>query len=340
MQHFGTRSYSKVNPAFMPIFNINLQVGGMYTAATTQMQHQLSTSSSDVPESISSRTSQCQTPTCDLLTSASSTQTPTTSRASLKNKSFPRSNSILRSASFKTQSTHGTPKYTTPKLNAAPVNEILPNLWLGECITDAILYKEQFTHIVSSIEYEINLGTMLPKENHLWIQIRDAGDEPIINYFDSCSDFIHNALFNGGKVLVHCYRGISRSTSFIMAYILKYIHQPQTLQPHTYDTALTIVIAQRSNACPNLSFQIQLFQYEMYLRHQQFTRIFNTLTNITTLTLITTFNTMYSNGDYLYDIDAMRDVASQIDTTIPNNNIAPNNNNTTTTTTTNNHITI
>lgn len=45
-------------------------------------------------------------------------------------------------------------------------------------------------------------------------------------FFDEGADFIHNHL-KYGNVLVHCYAGISRSASLVVAYLIKY---------HSYNT--------------------------------------------------------------------------------------------------------
>ncbi|MCL4167356.1 UNVERIFIED_CONTAM: hypothetical protein GTU68_026593, partial [Idotea baltica] len=40
------------------------------------------------------------------------------------------------------------------------------------------------------------------------------------SYFRQAADFIENSLRNGGKVLIHCQCGISRSATLIAAYLM------------------------------------------------------------------------------------------------------------------------
>lgn len=45
--------------------------------------------------------------------------------------------------------------------------------------------------------------------------------EDFITHFDECIDFIQSAIDNNNSILVHCYFGVSRSASIVIAYIMK-----------------------------------------------------------------------------------------------------------------------
>jgi len=47
-------------------------------------------------------------------------------------------------------------------------------------------------------------------------------------YFDQAADYINRALQQGGKVLVHCREGISRSATVVLAFLM--IHRNMTVQ--------------------------------------------------------------------------------------------------------------
>ena len=77
-------------------------------------------------------------------------------------------------------------------------------------------------------------------------------------YFDRCADKIHQVHKSGGKTLVHCVAGVSRSASLCMAYLMKY--QRMTLDQAYYHTK-----KRRPVIHPNQGFWKQLIEYERRL---------------------------------------------------------------------------
>ena len=94
-----------------------------------------------------------------------------------------------------------------------------------------------------------------------YIEIKDNSSENIYKYFDKCSDFIHNALNEKGKIYVHCKQGLSRSPSIVIAYIMKYGICPD-ISHIRFNEALEYVSKKRPNICPNLGFNLALRDYE------------------------------------------------------------------------------
>ena len=76
-----------------------------------------------------------------------------------------------------------------------------------------------------------------------------------MSHFHSSNAFIEDGLSKDGAVLVHCYRGRSRSATVIVAYLM---------QKHGYsaDRALSKVKAKRELIQPHESFLAQLKLYE------------------------------------------------------------------------------
>ena len=66
----------------------------------------------------------------------------------------------------------------------------------------------------------------------------------------------------GGICLVHCKLGVSRSTTFVIAYLIKYANL-------TTDEAFAFVKSKRSSIKPNDGFMRQLYMYEKILRENQ-----------------------------------------------------------------------
>ena len=80
----------------------------------------------------------------------------------------------------------------------------------------------------------------------------DLNSFPLRDYFQQAADWIENILSKGGVVLVHCVKGISRSATIILAFLI--IKKKMTLQQ-----AILSVKKKRSIA-PNEGFMQQLIE--------------------------------------------------------------------------------
>lgn len=85
----------------------------------------------------------------------------------------------------------------------------------------------------------------------------DTPEQNISQYFPMCNDFIHAARLRDGNVLIHCLAGMSRSVTVTVAYIMSVTHL-------SWKEALKVVRTGRSVANPNMGFQVQLQDYEMF----------------------------------------------------------------------------
>ena len=70
----------------------------------------------------------------------------------------------------------------------------------------------------------------------------------------------------GGKILIHCYAGISRSATVCLAYLMK-------SRRMRLEEAFEFVRKVRAVISPNLGFMMQLSKYETELRQQQKERV-------------------------------------------------------------------
>ncbi|KAF7323374.1 Phosphatases II [Mycena chlorophos] len=106
------------------------------------------------------------------------------------------------------------------------------------------------THIVSVCTEYPSTG---PK--HLVIPVNDCEyDDLLIHLPEACS-WIDNALAEGGRVLIHCLMGVSRSTTVLAAYLMKTRHLSPT-------AALSLIRKRRPCVQPNYGFlkQLDVFQ--------------------------------------------------------------------------------
>ena len=77
----------------------------------------------------------------------------------------------------------------------------------------------------------------------------------IIAFFERATNFLNKAKTNNGVVLVHCQLGISRSTSCVIAYMIRFMGY------NTYG-ALDFIKKKRPQVMPNNGFLQQLSTYE------------------------------------------------------------------------------
>jgi len=143
--------------------------------------------------------------------------------------------------------------YTTEKFNA---NEIITNLYVGDVYAahnSAELKKRGFTHIVNCVPGVKPAFTEDFK--YLYIPLLDCATENISELFNQAFEFIHEALSNHGRVLIHCLQGMSRSATIASAYVMKALHVPAR-------EAVSILQSKRGIVKPNYGFMIQLEQFE------------------------------------------------------------------------------
>ncbi len=106
-------------------------------------------------------------------------------------------------------------------------DEIHPNLFVGNggAAQNLEYLKEMgITHVVNMAEGEIDTGAnFYQKENikYLGVSITDSPSTNIHKHFEVVTKFIENGIKNdGGKVLVHCFMGYSRSATCAIAYLM------------------------------------------------------------------------------------------------------------------------
>jgi hypothetical protein len=138
--------------------------------------------------------------------------------------------------------------------------EVVPGLFLGSRKAAADVAEQKalgITHVINATAHRVSDegGATV-----LLLGLRDAdGDQNISRYFLKCNTFISSALTDGGAVLVHCIRGVSRSSALVMAFLLSHTGM-------SVDTALQVVRRARPVAKPRDGFLKQLRAYEIELK--------------------------------------------------------------------------
>eukprot|EP01122_Echinamoeba_exundans_P011738 TRINITY_DN4776_c0_g1_i1.p1 TRINITY_DN4776_c0_g1~~TRINITY_DN4776_c0_g1_i1.p1 ORF type:complete len:355 (-),score=57.65 TRINITY_DN4776_c0_g1_i1:69-1133(-) len=139
--------------------------------------------------------------------------------------------------------------------NQRSPQEILPGLYIGSMAAAKNLSRLKELGITHVVTIAAGPASFPGDFDYLLIDIGDAPWEDIKQYFPNIISFIENCLDNGGKVLVHCVVGASRSATAVIAYLMK-------KQGMRYDDALKFLRKKRPFVWPNLGFQQQLIAYD------------------------------------------------------------------------------
>lgn len=165
------------------------------------------------------------------------------------------------------------------------LNEIVPGLYIGDWVASFDynrLKKDGITHIINLS----GLPNGFPRDfKYLKIDISDAPYVNIGDYFEETYEFIENGLKNG-KVLVHCFAGMSRSVSIVIAYLMRKYNQ-------SFEKTLALVKSRRPIANPNSGFKQQLKSYEQTLVSRSSSRSVETSLNSNNPHQIITANNSY-----------------------------------------------
>lgn len=138
----------------------------------------------------------------------------------------------------------------------AGMQEILPGLYLGDyqAAGDLEALKQAgITHILIAAE---ECSARFPEQfTYKKVPIADSVQTDLGTCFGAAVEYVQQALRCGGKVLVHCTAGVSRSASLVIAY---------TMQEKQWGVvqALSWVRKKRPIVAPNPAFMRQLGAWE------------------------------------------------------------------------------
>lgn len=116
------------------------------------------------------------------------------------------------------------------------------------------LTAANITHVLNCTN---SLHNRFPEHfTYLRVPVEDDPDVDITLHFDACLKFIDAAKDMGGKCLVHCYQGVSRSVTIVCAYLMIQLRL-------TAVAALDVVRQTRPTAGPNSGFLRALRKLEL-----------------------------------------------------------------------------
>ncbi|XP_053730533.1 dual specificity protein phosphatase 13-like isoform X2 [Synchiropus splendidus] len=157
------------------------------------------------------------------------------------------------------------------------VNQVWPNLYIGNEVAardKATLHSMRISHIVNAAHrptghcqatgFCVNTGPRFYRDmavDYYGVEADDAIEFILSPFFYPTARYIRAALAQGGKVLVHCLMGVSRSATLVLAFLM--IAEGLRLQE-----AVTAVRAHR-DICPNPGFLQQLRSLDKTLERER-----------------------------------------------------------------------
>ena len=142
------------------------------------------------------------------------------------------------------------------------MNRTTDRIFLGDINGATNLYqlrKNKITHILTMAA---GIRPLYKKEfKYKIVNVMDIPSQNIISHFDRAIEFINKAVTGGGRVLVHCFAGVSRSASTVIAYFM-------ATRKMTFAEAFNYVKKKRPIIFPNFGFQKQLVEYEALLEER------------------------------------------------------------------------
>ncbi|KAI4820759.1 hypothetical protein KUCAC02_028728 [Chaenocephalus aceratus] len=148
----------------------------------------------------------------------------------------------------------------TGKAIISHADEVWPRLYIGDqnsAENRADLTKHRVTHILNAAHSKRGVQPDIyecMEITYMGIEAHDScGFDMSVN-FRAAADFIHRALSRGGKVLVHCHVGVSRSATLVLAYLM--------LKHNLSLVEAICAVKQKRGVIPNRGFLRQLIRLD------------------------------------------------------------------------------
>lgn len=141
--------------------------------------------------------------------------------------------------------------------HAAVCSQLTDFLYVGGAVAakdKTMLLRLGITHVINCAA---NVApAFFPDEFRYYnIRLRDHSTQDIARHFYNIFDFIETARQSGGRIFVHCIKGISRSPTMVIAYLMWYKRMGMY-------KALDFVRQARPVVDPNAGFIFQLTEWE------------------------------------------------------------------------------
>ncbi|KAK7496258.1 hypothetical protein BaRGS_00012423 [Batillaria attramentaria] len=137
--------------------------------------------------------------------------------------------------------------------------EILSHLLLGNMVPSSCRERLQSLGVTAVVNVSTTCANHFEADlRYLNIPVNDSASADLTVWFATANEFIDSVQREGGRVLVHCHAGRSRSVTICLAYLMR-------TYGWTLDAAYEHVRARRDVIDPNLNFMRQLQDYRRRL---------------------------------------------------------------------------
>jgi hypothetical protein len=193
---------------------------------------------------------------------------------------------------------------------------VYPNIYIGNYSTSTnynLLKNLGITHIVSVIP-SFN-PPFLDKFKYLHIQAYDDESQDIKNYFEISNEFISKCLNEGGKVLIHCMVGRSRSVSICIAFLIHII------QGHFHKKTLNLDDTSDNNIYNSIEYNKFIKDNNTKKKRSYDTNDNNTTTKYEKINTLEHIKPILSNKEKFYIVYKKETMLNEIDDLIQTYNV-------------------
>ncbi|KAF7493148.2 Dual specificity phosphatase DUPD1 [Sarcoptes scabiei] len=155
--------------------------------------------------------------------------------------------------------------------NNIDCHEVFPNIIVGNAfaaLSKSFLKDIGVTHVLNcalnQFLNEVHLNEDYYRDTNIrfkGFELDDICSENITRCFEEANNFIDDCLRNGGKILIHCLAGVSRSATITIAYLM--MRHAMTLEEAIKE------VKQNRRICPNEGFLRQLVELDLMLNQQR-----------------------------------------------------------------------
>lgn len=145
------------------------------------------------------------------------------------------------------------------------MSKIIEKLYLGNIddVQSAKFIKENNIKLIVNAAVEVTVPIYEDVSLIMNLQWYDSIEQPIdFCFLDYLVNVINSFIRNNKAVLVNCFAGVSRSSTIVIAYIMKYHNM-------SFEEAFNYVQSKRWFINPNINFRNVLKNYEKYLTYNK-----------------------------------------------------------------------